>query len=206
LASPPPPGNQEMQIMLPTAGVFSYLSVGAVADIANLNTAAATTTLTELNFDDAVPVWISLPANTGRGLPGIDLSLSDLLINTSAPLCSAITSVDTVGTSCRPYAESPLTLNQHSGSVVAVLNANGNAYYVGGTPSTGTSYSGKISLVSTGADGTISGWLSAFDTSGSITAGYGAEFATAPEPKTLPILGVALFGIFLISRKKRSAA
>jgi hypothetical protein len=207
----PPPGDQETQILLPTTGVFSYLTMGMIVPMANLNQAASTTTSTELDFDGAVPDWISLPANTGRGLPGIDLSLADILLNTSVPVCSTITSVDTPGTSCRPYATSPLTLHQNSGSVRAVLDANGNAYYVGGVPSSGTRYTGTLSFISTGAEGTISEWLDSFTATGSFTTGYNANFSTGPatsvpEPETIPILGVALFGILLISRKQRSAA
>jgi hypothetical protein len=207
----PPPGDQQAAVALPTVGVFSYLTFGTIIPVGNLNAGATTITSSELDFDGAEPDWISLPANTGKGLPGIDLSLADILINTGVPLCSAVTSVDTPGTSCRPYASSPLTLHQNSGSVTVALNVNGNAYYVGGVPSSGTQYTGKLSMMSTGADGTISGWLADFAATGSFTSGYNANFSTrlataVPEPGALPILGVALFAIFLICRKKRSAA
>ncbi len=201
----PPPGDQAAAILLPTTGVFSYLTPGNLFVIDNLNFASATITSRDIAFDGSVPDWITLPANTGGGLPGIDLSLTDIPINTNIPACTGTAADDVPGTSCRPSATSPLVLEQLTGAVKDLLSVAGDAYDVGGSPSSGTPYDGTLSSDFTGADGTISGWLGTVAANGSITAGYHAAFSTVPEPGTLPVLAAGLLTLGLIKRKKRSA-
>jgi len=197
LLSQPPPGDQIASINLPTTGVFSYLTATEQIGMGNLNIGAATDTGTDLNFDGAEPDWITLPG-------GIDLSLTDIPINTAVPVCSSISNPDATGTLCRAYAASPIVLEQGPSGVTATLNLQGNAYYTT-SPSTLTPYSGKFSADFTGSEGTISGLLGVFASTGSVTTGFSATFSTVPEPGTVTALGVGLLLIGLINKKKRTA-
>ncbi|HWF45851.1 MAG TPA: PEP-CTERM sorting domain-containing protein [Bryobacteraceae bacterium] len=191
----PPPGDQLASINLPTTGAFSYLTATEQIGMKNLNIAAATVSATDINFDGAMPDWITLPG-------GIDLSLTDIPIS-SDPICSAATE-NTVGTVCRAYAGSPIVLHQNSTGVTASMNLKGDAYFTS-SPTTLTPYNGEFSADFTGSEGTISGLIGAFNSTGSITTGFSSNFSTVPEPGTVTALGFGLLVIGLINKKKRTA-
>jgi hypothetical protein len=196
LISQPPPGDQLAAVNLPTTGAFSYLTATETFGMKDLNLASATVSATDINFDGAMPDWITLPG-------GIDLSLTDIPINSSVPICSAATE-DTPGTLCRAYAASPIVLEQGPTGVTASMNLKGDAYFTT-SPTTLTPYDGKFSADFTGAEGTISGLIGAFNSTGSITTGFSATFSTVPEPGTVTALGFGLLVIGLINKKKRTA-
>jgi len=198
LLTVPPPGDQMASINLPTSGAFSGLTATEKIGIGNLDLAAATVTSTDINFDNSEPDWITLP-------DGIDLSLTSIPINTSVPVCSGTVSENMPGNECRAYATSPIVLEQGVTGVTALLNVEGDAYYTG-SPSDLTSYSGKLSANFTGADGTISGLLSSFEMTGSVTTGYSGTFSTQastiPEPATIPVLAAGFLIIAVVAKKK----
>ncbi len=191
----PPPGDQLGYIQLPTTGGFSGLTATELIGISNLNLASATVTSTDVNFDSAEPDWITLP-------DGIDLSLTDIPINTSVPVCSSLSNEDAEGTLCRAYASSPIVLEQGPSGVTAILNVNGDAYFAS-SPTTVTGYDGKLSADFTGTEGTISGLLATFEATGSITTGYSGTFSTVPEPATLPLLAFGLSIIAVAAMRSR---
>lgn len=197
LVSQPPPGDQIASINLPTTGAFSYLTATEQIGMHNLNLAAATVTATDINFDGAEPSWITLPGS-------IDLSLIDIPINTGVPICSTIANPNSPGTLCRAFAGSPIVLEQGPTGVTASLNLQGDAYMTA-TPTELTPYNGKFSADFTGSEGTITGLLNTFNSTGSITTGFSATFSTVPEPGTVTALGVGLLLIGLINKKKRTA-
>jgi hypothetical protein len=186
----PPPGDQLASIDLPTTGAFSDLTATEEIGIGNLNLASATVTPTDISFGSTEPDWITLPDN-------IDLSLTNIPINTAVPVCTGTSADNVPGTLCRAYATSPIVLEQGASGVTAILDVNGDAYYTS-SPTTLTAYSGKLSADFTGSEGTITGLLSTFATAGSITTGYTGTFSTVgtvPEPATLPAMA---FGLLLI--------
>jgi hypothetical protein len=197
LISQPPPGDQLASINLPTTGAFSYLTATEQIGMSNLNLASATVSATDINFDGAVPDWITLPG-------GIDLSLTDIPINSTVPICGSLADENLPGTLCRAYAGSPIVLEQGPTGVTATMNLLGSAYYTS-DPTTLTPYDGKFSANFTGGEGTISGLISAFTTTGSVTTGFSATFSTVPEPGTVTALGFGLLVIGLINKKKRTA-
>jgi hypothetical protein len=196
----PPPGDQLASIDLPTTGAFSDLTPTEQIGIANLDLGSATITPTDISFGSGEPDWITLPDN-------IDLSLTSIPINTAVPVCTGTAADDVPGTLCRAYATSPIVLEQGPSGVTAILNVEGDAYYTS-SPSTLTAYDGKLSADFTGSDGTITGLLSTFETTGSITTGYTGTFGTVgavPEPGTLPLMagGLLLIGLAAkVTRKK----
>jgi hypothetical protein len=201
-SSLPPPGNQMAIVSLPTTGAFSYLTFGTSIGMANLNLAAATVTPTDIDFDDAIPVFVALPPDsTGTA---IDLSLTDIPIDTAVPICASLSNPDALGSQCRPYATSPVILDQGASSVTLKLVMLGDAYYAGTIPSDGTPYSAKFSSDFTGAEGTITDFLVSFDAAGSVTNAYSATFTSVPEPGALLVTALGLLGIGLIGWKKRA--
>lgn len=199
LISQPPPGDQTATINLPTTGAFSYLTATEQIGIANLNLSSATVTPSDINFDGSVPDWVSLPG-------GIDLSLTDIPLNTTVPVCSTLSNENAQGTLCIAYVGSPIVLEQGPSGVSALMNLDGNAYFTT-SPSTLTPYSAKFS-----ADfgGTISELLASFAATGSVTTGYSVTFTSTPlsavpEPGTVTAFGVGLLLVGLINKKKRSA-
>lgn len=196
LLSQPPPGDQTASINLPTTGAFSYLTATEQIGMGNLNLSSATVTSSNINFDGAEPDWITLPG-------GIDLSLTDIPINTGVPVCSTVANPNSSGTVCTAYAGSPIVLEQGPSGVTATLNLQGDAYYTA-TPTMLTPYNGKFSADFTGSEGTITGLLGTFNSTGSITTGFSATFSTVPEPGTVTVLGVGLLLIGLINKKKRT--
>lgn len=189
----PPPGDQLGSIDLPTTGAFSDLTATEQIGIANLSLSSATVTPTDINFGSSEPDWITLP-------DGIDLSLINIPINTTVPVCTGTVADDTPGTLCRAYATSPIVLEQGASGVTAILDVNGDAYYTS-SPSTLTAYDGKLSADFTGSEGTITGLLSTFESDGSIVTGYSGTFSTTPEPATLPALVVGVFLIGLVAKR-----
>jgi hypothetical protein len=207
LDSLPPPGDQLASINLPTTGTFSYLTAGTQIGIGNLNLSSATVTGTNISFGSSEPDWISLPANTGGGLPGIDLSLNNIAINTTIPVCTGTAADNVNGNSCRASTFAPIILEQTLLGVTAILNLSGDAYYVGGSPSTGTAYTAVLDAPFTGD--TITDVLSTFFTTGSVTHAFQAEIITTPstatpEPGTVTALGAGLLLVGLINKKKNA--
>jgi hypothetical protein len=192
LFTEPPPGDQLASIDLPTTGAFSDLTATEQIGMGNLDLASATVTPTDINFDGAEPDWITLP-------DGIDLSLTNIPINTAVPICSSLANENAPGTLCRAYATSPIVLEQGPSGVTAILNLLGEAYYTS-SPTMLTAYDGKLSANFTGSEGTISGLLSTFNADGSVTTGYSGTFSAVPEPVTLPILAIGLLMIGLAAK------
>jgi hypothetical protein len=86
------------------------------------------------------------------------------------------------------------------------MDIQGDAYYAGGTPATGTAYNAVLSAsFSQPPENTIAGLLAFFASNGSVTTGFQANFSTVPEPGTVTALGVGLLVIGLINKKKRNA-
>jgi hypothetical protein len=193
----PPPGDELASINLPTTGAFSGLTATEHIGIDNLDLSSATVTPSDINFDSTEPDWITLP-------DGIDLSLTSIPINTAVPVCSGTASEDAVGNLCRAYASSPIVLEQGSSGVTAILNVDGEAYYTT-SPDDLTAYTGKLSADFTGTEGTISGLIGQFETSGDIVTGYTGTFSTVPEPATIPVVAVGLLVIGFVARKKIKA-
>lgn len=204
LNSVPPPGDQLANIDLPTTGAFSYLTSTDQAGIHNLNLASATVTSTNINFDGSEPDWITLPG-------GIDLSLTDIPINDLVPVCSTLSNPDALGTECRPYASSPLVLSQDMNTVTLSWKTEGNAYFTS-SPGTLTPYTGTFTSQFAGPDGTIDGLLNTFNSTGSLTFSYSANFITTPatspvpEPGTFLTLGIGLLASGLLFGRKKVAA
>jgi hypothetical protein len=197
LISQPPPGDQLASVNFPTTGAFSYLTATEQIGMHDLNLASATVTATDINFDGAVPDWITLPG-------GIDLSLTDIPINSTVPVCSTLANEDAPGTLCRAFAGSPIVLEQGPTGVTATMNLLGDAYFTT-SPSILTPYTGKFSADFTGGLGTVSGLISSFTANGSVTTGFSSTFSTVPEPGTVTALGFGLLAIGLINKKKRTA-
>ena len=207
-----PPGDQTALVNMPVSGSFAYLTPGTSIGMGNLNLSTATVTSNDINFDGAEPDFITLPPNaTG----GIDLSLTDIPINTSVPLCSTFTSSQlsdpNSGILCRAYSGSPIVLEQGPSGVTASLNLQGLAYYVGSDPTTGTPYVGKFSAdASSPDDDTIGALLSTFNSTGSVTVPFTVDFfataaSTVPEPGTLTALGAGLLLVGLINKRKKGS-
>jgi hypothetical protein len=168
--------------------------------IHNLDLGSATVTPSDIDFDSSEPDWITLP-------DGIDLSLTSIPINTAVPVCSGTASEDTPGNECRAYATSPIVLQQGVTGVSALLDVEGEAYYTS-SPTDLTSYTGKLSADFTGSEGTISGLIGSFESTGSIITGYTGTFSTVssiPEPVTIPVLVVGVLIIGFVARKKIKA-
>jgi len=198
-----PPGDQTALTNIPTTGVFSYLTGGEIINpMTNLNLGSATVSPTNIDFDGAVPVFLGLPG-------GIDLSLTNIPINTTVPVCTGTVADNVQGTLCRQSALSPIVLEQGPSGVTAILNLDGLAYVAGSDPTDGNTYIGKFSAnFTSGPEATISGLLNEFTTTGSVTAPFSADFttfatSTVPEPGTVTALGIGLLAIGLFNKKKR---
>jgi hypothetical protein len=163
----PPPGDQMARITSPLTGQFSDITAGVSVPIKNL---AAPTVTPGTPF--LVSDWITLP-------DGIDLDLMNIPISSASHTCTSAD--DAPGSICRAIANSPITLEQGTDGVTALMNLSGVAYFAS-SPGTTTPWSGKLAADFSGE--TISGLLTTFTTNGHITTGYQANFVTLPPTLT----------------------
>jgi PEP-CTERM motif len=195
LNSVPPPGDEMAQVVLPATGPFSGLTSHDTATIMNLTSAPSFP-----SGNLTVAQWIQLP-------DGINVDLANVPFNLTVPVCTGTAADDVDGFSCRPAPESPIILTQTSTGVTAKLNVMGTAY--SGTSASGTSeLTGILSaqFSSLTPDGTISGLLSDFVSTGHIVTGYEGNFATTtsptvPEPGMLAGVGLGLLALGFSRRK-----
>jgi hypothetical protein len=111
-------------IGLPISGAFSSLVPGSTLDIANLSFELATTTPSEYDFGSNVPSWVTLSN-------GIDLSLAELSIDTTVPVCLGTSADNTAGTTCRSNVLSPFKVTQLPQGVALNITVQGNVFDAG---------------------------------------------------------------------------
>jgi hypothetical protein len=204
LGSPPTAGGStETQHALISADVntggFATLVHGQIASIQNITSMPA--------FPSgaiSIPQWIVLPNN-------IDLDLTNVVFNTTVPICSTTGASDAPGTTCRVMlgsTQSPILLTELGPGigVYAQIGVLGNAY--SGSASTGTSpFNGIISDQFTAAgETTISGLLNTFITQGFIEGdNYSGGFSVniVPEPGMLAGVGLGMLVLGSLGRKIR---
>ncbi len=191
----PPPGDETAIVNLPATGAFSDLTAGELATIKNLFMPPTGPVTPGTSF--LLPSWVVLP-------DGINMDLTDVLVNTGIGVCTGTAADNTPGTECRPYASSPIVLSQSQTGVTAKLNVQGDAYT--GTSAQFTRFNGLFSADFTAApDNTISGLLGGFATNGFVETGYEANFSTVPEPATLAATAGALLGLAFLLKRYRKA-
>jgi hypothetical protein len=196
LQNPPAtPNNQQALINLGT-GAFSGLMAGQIATIQNITS--------QPSFPSGainVPQWITLP-------DGIDLDLTNVVYDTTVPICSTTGGSDGVGTTCRVMigtTQSPILLTQNATGVYAQLALLGNAY--SGSSSSGTTpFNGVLSATfSQPGQTTISGLLGTFSRQGFVGTNYAANFSVTlvPEPGMLAGVGLGMLVLGSLRRKIR---
>ncbi|HZQ53883.1 MAG TPA: PEP-CTERM sorting domain-containing protein [Bryobacteraceae bacterium] len=186
----PPPGDQMARTTLPLTGQFSDVAAGVAVPVKNLSAPTVTPGTPFLVSD-----WITLP-------DGIDLDLTNIPLSMASHACTAAD--DAPGSICRATATSPITLEQGTDGVTALLNLSGVAYFAT-SPGTTTPWSGKLAADFSGE--TISTLLATFSSTGHITTGYQANFVTTapttvPEPGALAAVGLGLLGAGLLKKRK----
>lgn len=177
----PGSGDQMGVIFAPTSGSFADLPILGLAGIKNLTTTSLAN-------------WITLP-------DGINVDLTSIPINTGVGVC---TGSDAVGTICRPFAASPVTLEQGPSGVSALVNFDGTAHFATGTPDD-TPIVGKFSASLGGM--TISSILTTINGGGAIQVPYSANFVTSPspvvpEPASMALIGAGLLALGFFGKKK----
>lgn len=166
----PPPGDQMARTTQPLTGQFSDIAAGVSVPIKNLSAPTVTPGTPFL-----VSGWITLP-------DGIDLDLTNIPISSASHTCTSAD--DAPGSICRAIANSPITLEQGTDGVTALMNLSGVAYFTS-SPATTTAWSGKLAADFTApGENTISGVLGVFASTGQITTGYQANFVTTAAPLT----------------------
>jgi len=143
--------------------------------------------------------FVQLPIGINADLSGVNpLPIS------SAPACGDGSGFNAPGSVCQAAPGSPVTLEQGTSGVTAIVNLSGRAYFAGSTDY--TPLTGKLSANFTeGPDNTISGLLADLATNGFIVTSYSANFSTTaavPEPASMALLGASLFALGLLGKKK----
>ena len=136
------------------------------------------------------------------GLIIFDLGTIDAGIGTAAQCLS-----NTIGNQCTPSVTSGFTLTQVAANKVSIsLNGNGIAYM--GSSATGSSPAGVAFTSQNLIPGTITGILGLVNSQAgfvadSVSATYSSVSPSAvPEPATSGLIGTALLGLGLFSRRR----